>query len=182
MRPLRFPAILSMLLALAILGGCAASSGGSNEPVPLRGTGLPSEAAQQAQSDTPLGRAVLAAINAHRSAPPLIVDSTLQRAAAVHAQDMVIRNFRGHHNPEGQGPLDRVLALDPDFRGTVAENIWTGTALRGASDAETADYVLKGWRNSPRHRTTLESSAYTKTGIGVASKGNVIYIVQVFSD
>lgn len=175
--------ILTLISVVCLALGLAAcaSAGRSNEPTTLRGANLPTEAAQQATSNTPLGQAVLRAVNNRRSATQLSTNATLQRAASVHAQDMALRNYQGHHSPEGLGPLDRVHAVDEDFRGQVAENIWAGTELAGKSDDQMAIYILEGWNNSPRHRNTLESATYAQTGVGVARKGNVIYVVQLFA-
>jgi len=176
----RLSSIASLALACAFLAAC--SSGGPGDPAPFRGVGLPQQAASSAVSDPPLGRAVVRAVNDYRTATPLSVNSTLQRAAAVHASDMAIRKYRGHHNPEGQGPLDRVLAIDENFRGRVGENIWMGTERRGNTDDQMAAFILQGWLNSPQHRSLLESDRFSTTGVGVAHKGDVIYVVQVFGD
>ncbi|WOF72883.1 CAP domain-containing protein [Parvibaculaceae bacterium PLY_AMNH_Bact1] len=176
----RLFSITSLAFACAFLAACSAGRPGA--PAPLQGVGLPQQAASAANSDTPLGRAVVQAINNYRTAPPLSVNSTLQRAAAVHAKDMAIRQYRGHHNPEGQGPLDRVLAIDDNFRGRVGENIWMGTERRGNTDDQMAAFILQGWLNSPQHRSLLESDRFSTTGVGVAQSGDVIYVVQVFGD
>ncbi len=172
--------ITSVLLLSAFLAAC--SSGRPGDPVPLRGVGLPQQAASTAVSDTPLGRAVLRAINEYRTAPALSVDPTLQRAAAVHASDMVIRQFHGHHNPEGQGPRERVLAIDENFRGRVAETIWGGQVPAGHSDTQIAAMALNTWNNSPQHRTIIEAARNKRAGIGVAQRGEAYYVVAVFSD
>jgi uncharacterized protein YkwD len=168
-----------IVCCLLFVSACA-SSGRPNEPTTLRGADLPEAAAQQASSGTPLGQAVLRAVNSRRSGPMLVVNATLERAASVHATDMALRNYQAHHSPEGLGPLDRVRAIDDDFKGMVAENIWGGSILRGKSDDQMAAYILEGWSNSPQHRNTLESSAYSQTGVGVARKGNDVYVVQLF--
>ncbi len=172
--------IASLAFVCAFLSACAAGRPG--EPAPLQSVGLPQQAASAAVSDTPLGRAVVRAVNDYRTAAPLTVNATLQRAAAVHASDMAIRQYRGHHNPEGQGPLDRVLAIDENFRGRVGENIWMGTERRGNTDDQMAAFILQGWLNSPQHRSLLESGSFSTTGVGIAKNGNVLYVVQVFGD
>jgi uncharacterized protein YkwD len=172
--------VSSLFLVCAFLAAC--SSGRPGDPAPLRGVGLPQQAASAAVNDTPLGRAVLQAINGYRTASALAVNSTLQRAAAVHAQDMAMRNYGGHHNPEGQGPVDRVHAIDDKYSSRISENIWVGQLAPGLSDAQVAAQVLTKWTNSPRHRTILESARNVRAGIGVARKGNVTYVVAVFSD
>lgn len=176
----RSVSIATFVALSAFLVAC--SSGRPGEPARLQSVGLPQQAASSAVSDTPLGRAVVRAINEYRTAGPLAVDSTLQRAAAVHASDMAIRQYRGHHNPEGQGPLDRVLAIDEDYRGRIGENIWMGSERRGNSDDQMAAFILQGWLNSPQHRSLLESDRFSTTGVGVAQSGDVIYVVQVFGD
>lgn len=169
-------------LALGLAACASGGNGQSVQPTSLHGASLPAAAVQQAQINSPLGRSLLTAINTYRSAPNLASDPTLQQAAAVHAKDMALRNYRSHHNPEGLGPHERVLAVDSDFEERVAENIWSGSSLPGKSDDQMAAHILQGWNNSPRHRTILESSVYTRTGIGVARKGNTIYVVQLFSE
>ena len=172
--------ISGLFLVCAFLAAC--SSGRPGEPAPLRGVGLPQQAASAAVNDTPLGRAVFQAINGYRTAGALSVNGTLQRAAAVHAQDMAMRNYGGHHNPEGQGPVDRVHAIDEKYSNRIAENIWIGEVRAGLSDAQIAAQVLTKWTNSPRHRTILESARNVRAGVGVARRGNVTYVVAVFSD
>jgi len=176
----RLHSISSLILVCAFLAAC--SSGRPGEPAPLRGVGLPQQAASAAVNDTPLARAVLRAVNNYRTAAALSVNATLQRAASVHANDMAIRKYRGHHNPEGQGPLDRVLAIDEDYTGRIGENIWRGTERAGNTDDQMAAFILQGWLNSPQHRSLLESGSFSSTGVGTAKSGNVIYVVQVFGD
>ncbi len=172
--------IASLALACAFLAACAAGRPG--EPAPLRSVGLPLQAANAAVSDTPLGRAVVEAINGHRTTGQLVTNGTLQRAAAVHAKDMAIRDYAGHHNPEGQGPIDRVLAIDDNYQRRIGETIWMGQVPAGRSDAQIAAMVVDAWSNSPRHRTIVEASRNTQVGIGTAQKGDAYYVVAVFSD
>lgn len=172
--------IFSLALACAFLAAC--SAGRPGEPAPLRNVGLPQQAASSAISDTPLGRAVVRAVNDYRTAPPLAVNTTLQRAAAVHANDMAIRNYGGHHNPEGQGPRDRVLAIDEAYENRIGETIWIGAIPGRQTDAQIAAKVLNSWSNSPRHRSIVEAARNTRIGVGVAQKGDTYYVVAVFSD
>ncbi|MEQ9520627.1 MAG: CAP domain-containing protein [Parvibaculum sp.] len=169
------------LVTSGLLAGCASGTSGSSAPQVLNNSQLPAVATTQTASLSPLGQTLLGVINEYRKGPPLGVEVRLQRIASVHAADMAARNFRGHHNPEGQGPLDRMLAVNPDFKGTVGENIWVGTRSSGQSDADFAQHVLQGWLNSPSHRTLLESDKYSQTGVGIATQGNVFYAVQTFS-
>ncbi len=171
----------ALMVGGALLCACTAGSGGPNGPKVLDNSQLPAIADSQPTHISALGQQVLQAINGQRRHADLRLEARLQRTASVHAADMVARNFRGHHNPDGQGPLDRMLAVDPDFNGTVGENIWVGTRASGQDDASFAQHVLQGWLNSPSHRMLLENTQYTQTGVGVATQGHVVYVVQTFS-
>ncbi|MCE7999646.1 MAG: CAP domain-containing protein [Rhodobiaceae bacterium] len=176
----RSVSIATFAVLCTFLAAC--SSGRPGEPARLQSVGLPQQAASSAVSDTPLGRAVVRAINEYRTASPLTVDSTLQRAAAVHASDMAIRNYGGHHNPEGQGPRDRVLAIDEAYERRIGETIWIGEIPGRQTDAQIAAKVLNTWSNSPRHRTIVEAAGNTRIGVGAAQKGDTHYVVAVFRD
>ena len=113
-------------MLMAVLAGCATGSGREPPPVNVNTRTLPAAASAAAEAETPLGRALTDAVNrwrAERGAAALRTDATLQRAAAVHAADMAQRDYFGHHNPDGQGPRERVLAVDPDFSASLSENI-----------------------------------------------------------
>lgn len=173
---------LAFLVTSALLTGCAAERGTSSSPQVLDNRQLPAVAATQTTTLSPLGQQVLHAVNAHRQNAPLSIDGRLQKAASVHAADMIARNFRGHHNPDGQGPKDRLLAVDPSFAANVGENIWIGSRIAGSDDATFAQHILKSWINSPTHRNLLEGKRFRHTGIGIAASGDAIYVVQVFAD
>jgi uncharacterized protein YkwD len=168
------------LLTALFLAACAA--GGNTPPKPVEvARALPAEASRQASLDTPLGRALLAEINNRRPDAPFTLDPVLNKAAAVHSADMKTRGFMGHHNPDGQGPLDRVLSVDEDFQGRVAENVGEFKFPPGESEAEKAAYMVEQWMNSPRHAAPLRSRAYQRTGIGIAVSGDRVYATQLFT-
>lgn len=181
------PVILSVLLAGA-LAACASGPGGraSNKPQEVNFTSLPSGASAAAQGETALTRAVLAEVNAFRAdrgLRPLAADAALQRAAAVHATDMTLRGFFGHHNPDGQGPRERVMAANPGFKGKVAENIQSvsGPSYAAMNDTVLAEVLVEKWTMSPPHRKNMQSPELTHSGIGIARAGDEIIAVQVFS-
>jgi uncharacterized protein YkwD len=125
---------------------------------------------------------------------PLMPLPELERAACLHARDMVERDFFAHENPYDEAratPFDRVrlVGLEPRF---VAENIATAFRLRYESgkpvypreeDGETvfsyepggpaiephayesfAEALLDGWMGSPGHRENILSEAPTFLG------------------
>jgi uncharacterized protein YkwD len=183
MKVLKPAAALSIALLLA---ACSSAMSTMPAPPPARVnlSSLPSGASATAQGEDELSRAVLAAINGYRrqhDAPPLADDASLQRAAAVHSADMSLRNFIGHYNPDGQGPKERVLAVSPDFKSDLAENIAVMDGMGGKSaDAIAAEFV-KQWVASPDHRKNLKSANYTRSGVGIARKGDTVFATELFA-
>lgn len=173
-------------LGLALLLTACATTGTTPPPPPARVNlaSLPAAASGAAQGEDELSRALLGSINAYRvqhGAAPLAEDASLQRAAAVHSADMSLRNFIGHYNPDGQGPKERVAAVAPDFHGDLAENIAVLDGMGGKSADEIAAALVKEWVSSPPHRKNLKSANYTRSGIGIARKGDTVYATELFA-
>ncbi|ABS62083.1 SCP-like extracellular [Parvibaculum lavamentivorans DS-1] len=172
---------LFLSVALAACAGPAA-----DKPLAVNIKSLPAGASSAAQADSPLSRAVLKSVNAFRAGKgigTLSADATLQRAAAVHAADMAMRDYFGHHNPEGQGPRERVLAVNPEFKGRVAENLQMveGPSYAAMSDDALAKVLTDKWAQSPMHRKNMQLPDMTQSGVGIARSGEKIIAVQVFS-
>ena len=132
---------------------------------------------------------VHAGINAERAkhgSAPLKWEEQLADAARAHSDDMTRRGYFSHDTPEGLGPSDRIdRAGYSCWKGShygVAENIAIETTL-GNLDRTVAEAV-RGWMDSPGHRTNLLGRQYDRTGIG-ASFGSwrgyrAVYLTQVF--
>ena len=132
---------------------------------------------------------VHAGINAERAkngSAPLRWEEQLAAVARAHSDDMTRRGYFSHDTPEGLGPSDRIdRAGYSCWKGShygVAENIAIETTL-GNLD-RTAAEAVRGWMNSPGHRTNLLGRQYDRTGIG-ASFGTwrgykAVYLTQVF--
>lgn len=171
------------LLALGMLSACAASSssGGGSKPINVSTSTRPAAALSAPSQITPLGQKILKRINKTRGAT-LSLSADLQKTAAGHAADMAARKYFSHVNPEGQAPRERLLAIDPSFKGAVSENIAASTFLPGTTMRDKADKFVHNWMNSPTHRRNIRNKRYTKTGLGVARRGDEIYVVQLFSE
>ncbi|HEX7777270.1 MAG TPA: CAP domain-containing protein [Parvibaculum sp.] len=183
MKALKQAAALSLSL---LLGACASAMSTMPAPPPARVNvaSLPAGASAAAQGENELSRAVLDAINAYRAqhdVPALADDASLQRAAAVHSADMSLRNFIGHYNPDGQGPKERVLAVSPDFKSDLAENIAVMDGMGGKSANAIAAEFVKQWVASPGHRKNLKSADYTRSGVGIARKGDTVFATELFA-
>lgn len=177
----RFSKLACSLLAFGMLSACAASSGGSPKPMNVSTTARPAAAQAAPTQITPLGQRILARVNEARGST-LSLSADLQKAAAGHAADMAAREFFSHINPEGQSPRERMLAIDPNFKSKMSENIATATFLPGTTMRDKADKFAHNWMNSPTHRRNIRNKRYTKTGLGVAQRGDETYVVQLFSE
>lgn len=167
-----------------ILVACASPNSAPDKPMRSNISTLPAQASARAEAPDALTRAILRDINVYRAKyklPPLGNDPILQRAAAVHSADMATRDFFGHFNPDGQGPDERLKAVDHDFNSGYAENLGLLDGGTGASPDILAEAFVKQWISSPMHRKNIRNGAYVRSGIGIARAGQKIYATQLFA-
>ncbi len=105
---------------------------------------------------------------------PVQYNSLNAEVALTYAKDLAERNFFDHKDPDGNGPMERMVNSGVDVR-KVTENL-----ARGYSDAI---QVFKAWVDSESHRKgMLEDNVYL--GVGAyyksASRGKY-YFVQEFT-
>lgn len=109
--------------------------------------------------------AVLCLLNQHRAKaglPPLVEDRSLEASAQAHAQDMGLRDFFAHRDPDGVEPDQRIRRAG--FEGlATGENIHWGTGIN-----TTPARVVDDWMNSPGHRANILHSSFTRVGTGIA--------------
>ncbi|MEU3461843.1 CAP domain-containing protein [Streptomyces sp. NPDC006733] len=104
--------------------------------------------------------AVLKLVNAERAkvgCAPVTADASLDKLAQAFSEDMAIRDFFDHTDPDGKTPWDRAKAAGVANLG--GENI-----ARGQADAEA---VMTAWMNSAGHRANILNCDYKTLGIGV---------------
>ena len=106
--------------------------------------------------------------------PAVLYDAKTAEVALAYAKDLAERNFFDHKDPDGQGPMERMVNAGVDVR-KVTENL-----ARGYADAI---QVFKAWVDSESHRqgmlednVNLGVGAYYKS----ASRGKY-YFVQEFT-
>jgi uncharacterized protein YkwD len=90
-------------------------------------------------------------------AGPLSADSVLRCAARLHSLDMYERDFFDHYNPDGDGPGERLAALNYDGGGW-GENIAAGQA--------TPQDVVDAWMKSDGHCSNIMESSFEFLGVG----------------
>jgi uncharacterized protein YkwD len=111
-----------------------------------------------------LAQQVLALVNQERQnvgAPPLQLDAEAERAAKVHSEDMLGRNFFDHISPEGWDPSARLQMTGASGYSGFGENIALGQQTPAA--------VMTAWMNSPGHRANILNPTFTHLGVGIAS-------------
>jgi uncharacterized protein YkwD len=101
-------------------------------------------------------------------AGPVVAEAQLRCAARLHSQDMAVRMFFAHDNPDGLSPWDRVALTD--YSGNASgENIAYGYPDPAA--------VMDGWMNSPGHCSNIMNPDNTELGVGYYGEGS--YWTQV---
>ncbi len=133
---------------------------------------------------------------ARRGLLTLRSDVALTQIASDRSNDMIARDYFSHYDPAtGQQPLLRYLqAMHFSYR-FAGENIaelkndagWVPpwlTVLSRYTPTDLANEFVKGWLNSPEHRTNIYNANYRRTGVAlsVTSDGRRIVATQVFSD
>jgi uncharacterized protein YkwD len=88
-------------------------------------------------------------------------DTQLTRVARIHSQDMFVRGYFAHVNPEGKDPFDRMKAANVQFL-AAGENL----AL-----AQTLEIAHRNLMNSPGHRANILNPSYGRLGIGILDGG-----------
>ncbi|WEH15058.1 CAP domain-containing protein [Streptomyces sp. VNUA24] len=111
-------------------------------------------------TETQAEAAVLLLVNEERAkagCSPVAADSDLSRLAEAFSEDMALRSFFDHTDPDGADPWDRAASLG--ITGLGGENIARGQA--------TAEAVMEAWMNSPGHRANILNCDFKTLGVGV---------------
>jgi uncharacterized protein YkwD len=104
---------------------------------------------------------------------PLKADPGLTPVARAHSQDMFVRGYFAHVNPDGQDPFDRMKQAGVGFR-AAGENL----AL-----AQTLEIAHNNLMNSPGHRANILNPSFGRLGIGIMDGGYYgLMISQEFRD
>jgi len=113
---------------------------------------------------------------AANGAAGLRFSAALARVAQYRAQDMLNRGYFSHYDPAtGQLAFSALMRLWGIPYTSAGENIaW--------STNPSMDAINTMFMASPEHRANILNGAYHQAGIGVASNGSKIMVVEVFSN
>lgn len=142
---------------------------------------------------------------ANRGIPPLLENIKLDTAARRHCEDMAIRNFFDHTNPDGDGPNERAAAAGypltrpapgGGFYYGVGENIVEYPVIGSAGviwfipfviprvawydNNAMADALVQSWMDSPGHRANILDPGYREIGIGCTWELATVYSTTDF--
>jgi uncharacterized protein YkwD len=111
---------------------------------------------------------------------PLSREQKLSSMAEAYCDDMLLRRFFSHINPEGLAAKDRVIPFYSRPIYQLGENIWMGSNLSPANSEALARFIMKSWMSSPGHRENILGADFTHLGVGVAAVGREVRATQLF--
>lgn len=112
----------------------------------------------------------------------LASSQTLDRAAQMHAEDLLRREYFDHVSPEGHSVRDRYIDAGGSRSHLVAENIAQCTGCGPAVDTSRIRSFHDGWMASPGHRENILRRGISQFGFGAAAgPDGVIKVVQTFA-
>ncbi len=113
---------------------------------------------------------------------PLSEDPLLSKAAQLHAEDMLKRQYFDHISREGTTPRDRFLSVGGSLFVGVGENIVRSDKQLLGLTYRKLEGFQSGWMYSNGHRTNLLTPEYTRFGYGIAvGPLGQTYAVQMFA-
>ena len=119
-------------------------------------------------------------------------EPALQSIARGHSDDMIIRKFFAHVNPDGHNIGDRVVLQHRRLIGDSGENIWRYGSILEINGREEPAYirlppqqiaekVISSWMDSPGHRENILRPQFTHLGVGVSMVKGEITATQNFA-
>jgi uncharacterized protein YkwD len=99
----------------------------------------------------------------HAGLAPLRPDAALGAAATRHSRDMVARDYFGHYDPSGSGPVARARSAGFCRRACrISEDLAWGMSVLATPAA-----MVRDWMHSAEHRAIILDPRQRLTGIGV---------------
>jgi uncharacterized protein YkwD len=112
--------------------------------------------------------------------PPLTDERQLRDIARDHSEDMLMRKYFSHVNPDGKSPHERIIKEYPYPLTATGENIWGANGSEPLETELLARIIVDTWMSSPGHRQNILNPDFTDIGVGVAAIGKQIRATQVF--
>jgi uncharacterized protein YkwD len=113
--------------------------------------------------------------------PVLTKERLLCDIARDHCEDMLMRQYFSHVNPDGKSPHERIINEYPYPLTATGENIWGANGSEPLETELLARIIVDTWMSSPGHRQNILNPNFSDIGVGVAAIGKRIRATQVFA-
>jgi uncharacterized protein YkwD len=161
--------------------------GGPRISIPVRTTTKKTPSAGTDSTAAPLDQDAFEAeivrlVNQERSKAGLAQLQTQQwliESARDRSEDMVVRGYFSHYDPETGDKMFRKLYLETGATGWSAENIYKLLRTRTLT-TEKASRAVTRWMDSEGHRKNILLAEVHYTGVGIAFGDGFVVITQVF--
>lgn len=111
---------------------------------------------------------------------PLSKDDELTGVARAYSDDMLVRRFFDHTDPDGVTFDERISDQYPQRFWYVGENLWYAAGYNPAQTRQLAQEIVADWMNSPGHRANLLDPDFTHLGVGISFRNHTIRATQEF--
>jgi uncharacterized protein YkwD len=194
---MRFPVLVTVLylsgLAAVMASQCSAFPAkeygdGAPEPEPV-----PRAAITHLEDVEEMIFALTNRVRQEYRLAPLRRDPALRDIAREHSDDMILRRFFAHVNPDGHDAAYRIASAHRRLIGGVGENIWRYASTLEYDDGrrvpayikmssqEIAEKAVDSWMHSPGHRENILRPQFTHLGVGVSIVKGEVTITQNFA-
>ena len=157
--------------------------GGLTSEVPVTDAGTASDAEYNIEPSDPaalslVADSILARMNVRRAIdglPSIVSHDALQDIATLRSQDMAVRGYLSHQDPNtGHTPAE-VMMNSANFTGRLAEVVF----VADHSLANLPAVTVAAWLESPANRNVVMDPIYRVGGVGVANgeEGWIVTIV-----
>ena len=112
--------------------------------------------------------------------PPLSQDDELRDVARAFSDDMLVRRFFDHTNPDGVSFDERISERYRHRVRIMGENIWFASGYNPGKLHQIAKEIVDDWMSSPGHRANVLDPHFTHLGVGVSARNGTIRATQEF--
>jgi uncharacterized protein YkwD len=115
-----------------------------------------------------------------RGLAPFLQDAELRSLAQAYSDDMLVRRFFDHTDPDGRSFDERIADHCPHWVYVMGENLWTSMGYPPGAAKKLAKEIVTDWLNSPDHRDNILSPDFTHLGVGISARHHTILATQEF--
>lgn len=173
-------AILALALALASCSIGAQAPKPAETPAQAAGTSGASPSGDLVASIAVSRASILQAINVRRaeaSAPALLSNPSLDKLAALRAEDLATRAYLDHEDPSSGGVAVEGSLAALGYSGPASELLF---AARDPLES-VSERVIEAWFEDPMHKALLLEPTFRYCGIGMMGDGEYWKITLVMT-